>query len=291
MNTDAYFAIGKTHTVNEDYARSSGPNSKRHSAVISDGCSSSPDTDFGSRFLTIAAMERISLWGDNFDHDWVIWRASETASKFGSRCLDATLVGAFCRDDGDIETFAAGDGVIAARDRETGQIESWVLNFNNAPGYLSYILERGRLEQYLSPDPNRSPELQGGCGQRTVTRFIDGEMKDAVQDRITMEKETRSYFHEGFLWRQTLSAAKYDLVMVLSDGAESFQQPADDGSGTFDSVSVHEVLPHLMAIRNPGGEFLQARCKRFLKRHCTKNGWHHTDDLAVAAILIPQDQP
>src|SRR5579859_7684801 len=50
MNTDAFFIIGKTHAICQDYARAS-----RSRIQISDGCSSASNTDFGARFLVVAS--------------------------------------------------------------------------------------------------------------------------------------------------------------------------------------------------------------------------------------------
>ena len=47
MTSDSFFAIGKAHTVCEDYARDGKiPDTERVFAIVSDGCSSSPDTDW-----------------------------------------------------------------------------------------------------------------------------------------------------------------------------------------------------------------------------------------------------
>ena len=76
---DAHFSIGKTHRVCEDYARAGLLPDGRAFAIVSDGCSSSPDTDFGSRLMTIAAQERMMLSGDFFEPSGVVWQALSAA--------------------------------------------------------------------------------------------------------------------------------------------------------------------------------------------------------------------
>src|SRR5215203_2249321 len=52
MNTDCFFNIGATHSVCQDYVVASPY------LILSDGCSSSPDTDIGARLL-VKAAERV----------------------------------------------------------------------------------------------------------------------------------------------------------------------------------------------------------------------------------------
>ena len=63
MNADSVFNIGATHAVCQDYviARSGettfgSPNAGPY-IILSDGCSSSPDTDMGARLL-VKAMDQ-----------------------------------------------------------------------------------------------------------------------------------------------------------------------------------------------------------------------------------------
>ena len=55
MNANCAINIGSTHALCQDYAlaRNDGPY-----VILSDGCSSSPDTDVGSRLL-VKASEKI----------------------------------------------------------------------------------------------------------------------------------------------------------------------------------------------------------------------------------------
>ena len=66
MHADSFFAIGSTHKINQDYAWGGMPNTHwseysmsapRAIAIVSDGCSSSKDTDFGSRLLAQSAKD------------------------------------------------------------------------------------------------------------------------------------------------------------------------------------------------------------------------------------------
>ena len=58
MTADAYFAIGRTHDVCQDYALASDDVPKTW-ALVSDGCSSSPASDIGARLLGRAAAHAL----------------------------------------------------------------------------------------------------------------------------------------------------------------------------------------------------------------------------------------
>jgi hypothetical protein len=66
---------------------------------------------------------------------------------------------------------------------------------------------------------------------------------------------------------------------VMTDGAESFQRR----DGTF--LLLETVLKELFAVKCFQGEFMTRRYVGF-QRWCQKEGWQHTDDLAVAAIYL-----
>ena len=94
MNADHHFWMGKTHNVCEDYAMS-GTSGGVSYAIVSDGCSSSPDTDFGARILARAALKHIyQAWSLEKYSDSVINTARSGALSLGlpQRALDATLL-------------------------------------------------------------------------------------------------------------------------------------------------------------------------------------------------------
>ena len=65
MNADSAFRMGSTHAVCQDYAVASAWTAAAHTdgaappprpyIILSDGCSSTPDTDVGARLLVKAA--------------------------------------------------------------------------------------------------------------------------------------------------------------------------------------------------------------------------------------------
>jgi len=273
--TDSYFSIGKTHLVCEDYAKTglikedgTADAPERPFAIVSDGCSGSDDTDFGSRLLTVSAIHSLNMF-DTIRPEWVIWRALDRVSfPLLTGCLDATLLSAHVNQQGKVSAFVAGDGVIVARTRE-GRVDTWEIDDKGAPGYLSYLLAQGRMHKWLAE----------GFGNRTV-KFTSSDPEHTLEDEIIPVALVEGGGVADFYWTMEFDPAEYELVMVLSDGAMSFsdanQRP----------VPLKEIVPHLVDIRVPKGEFLVRSHKFFLNKTCVKNGWHHNDDFGAAAILL-----
>ena len=157
-----------------------------------------------------------------------------------------------------------------AAKRRDGGIESWTIDYGGAPAYLSYLLDRQRYQLYAEE-----------YGERTITHCLDGEIQSTCVDSTQPSAPDSGYGIRP--WTRVLDPKLYELVLVLSDGAESFQSMSDGESPL-------PVLQHLMAIKSSQGSFLVRRCRRFLRRFCAQQGWQHTDDLGVAGIYLEDVQ-
>jgi hypothetical protein len=262
MESDEFYTIGASHNVCQDYARAGRANGRvSHFALVSDGCSSSADSDLGARFLVHAAEHRLRLFGSDYDHGWIAHRAAAAVSLFGAspQCLDATLLSAFVVDDTQVRISIAGDGFIAARRRD-GTLVTWEICDGGAPAYLSYQLSRKRFESFL----------EAGYGHRVITQRVAG----LVSGRQAIRLSAKDFVSE--IW---LQVADYESVLLMSDGATSFEGPG---------VSTHEIALELSAIKSSRGEFVKRRSKRFLSKYCKARGWVHQDDLAVAGLFLPE---
>jgi hypothetical protein len=269
---DAYFAIGRTHKVCQDYALAGTFGTDKRFALVCDGCSSSPDTDFGARLLARAAAHNLATFGDQFDPKLAIWLAEGHRQGIGlqSHALDATLLTVFELDNGLARVFVVGDGVVAARRRDTGKYDYWAIRYpSGAPGYLTYLLDPGRQDIYL--------EQTGG--KRTV-EVVWGSGAPGV-------KAEESWETHGPVWTLDRDPAIYDIIAVMSDGAESFQRPV----GTrLESIPLPEMLDQVMAVQGLTGEFLTRRVNRFLTKFCVKEGWQHYDDFGIAALAFDLEE-
>lgn len=277
MHADAFFAIGKSHIVCEDYARAGEEDLTGAFAIVSDGCSSSQDTDFGARFLTMAALRYLAESDGLPDPTITAYMArGSLPSLITDECLDATLLLARENVEGHVEVVAYGDGAIAARTRE-GEIFIWQIKFERGtPAYPSYLLDPVRLRDYV----------REGYGQREVRLYIDGELRTTQDTPITLIEEGETAFRvRNFPVQMCFDPDYYETVMLLSDGADSFQKKGP----TITWIPLPEIVDALMGFKTFKGQFVVRRCKSFLNRFCQRQGWEHYDDLAVAAIHLGDD--
>jgi len=270
-HADAHFAIGKTHKVCEDYAIA-GDLDGRAFAIVCDGCSGSHNTDFGSRLLARAAAKNLEVFGDGFNPEQAAWQAAGWVDAIGLHptALDATLMAVFELDNKQVRIVVIGDGVVAARRRDTGLYDYWAIRYpSGAPGYLTYLLDPGRKQVFLD---------QTG-GKRTVETSW-GNTPQTTTDETNWETSSP-------IWTLDRDPAVYDLVAVMSDGAESFQRP----KGTrLEGIPLREVLDQVMVAKGVGA-FVTRWVNKFLTRFNPKNLWQHYDDFSMAAIQLdyPED--
>lgn len=261
MNQDSFFYIGKTHNICQDYAIHD-----KDYAIVSDGCSGSPHTDFGSRFLALGARHAVSL---DLDAMQMAKLALVSAVEFGkaadlpSNHLDATLA-VVRRRNNSINAFLAGDGIIAARDKSGAIIVKEITFVGGAPIYLNYLNHELRLETL---------HKTFDCTKMIKTTIIykDGE-EESEEKSLNMI--------ESF----DFDVAEYDYVAVMTDGVASFQRlVATPTSKTYEMIKTSEIVKQLMAIKGNVGSFVERRCKAF-QRDCLRDGIIHADDFSVGMI-------
>jgi hypothetical protein len=263
---DAFFSIGASHLVCQDYATTGRDAAGAAFVLVSDGCSSAGDSDIGARLLcTLAARALRRSEGLELPAvlDQVLGEAHRTCESLGvpSAALDATLLAAHQRGNG-VSVWLAGDGVVAGLDRD-GAVTSWSLAYDGeAPAYPSYLLDPERLGHYLEDH-----------GRRRLT---------IVRPNAAAEVHFGSVRRDPYLLHLELDSRRFPLLMVLSDGSRSFVR--DDGAGTRGRVALGQVMERLMRIRRFEGRYAARRARRFLTRECHKRQWRPEDDLALGAL-------
>lgn len=271
MNSDSCYHIGKSHPVCQDYARSGQNNENRSYAFVSDGCSSSPDTDIGARLLVLSAEDRIKRWdSEDINLTEVLYESVMMVPKsMSSHCLDATLLTLTESLDHDsIQVTVTGDGVIAALRRD-GALMFASHDFpSGAPAYLSYKLDAEREKSFFR-DPawgiRKTLHVKPGAADREI-----------VEDLRTEDDYAIAYI---------LPKEEYRAVFAFTDGVHSFQKEVvRDGVTRVEAIPLIEVLTQLTAVKGFAGQFMQRRAQAFLQRFCKQNGWWHYDDLGCAAI-------
>lgn len=273
MNSDCFFKIGHMHDTCEDFALA-GINDERAFAIMSDGCSGSPRTDFGARFLSLA-MEQLLNGGKITEYEigqlhivgLSMARMMSTTAGLNDFCLDATL-GYVFTDEHFFRTFLCGDGAIAAL-KKNGEKWATVIEYpSGAPPYLSYSLNEERTRNYLK-STNECPF--------TIYTY----KWDSLQNVSKNVRDERGMNSHAFIFPRE----EYDLVMVMSDGVSSFQRPViSETARHFELVNPVVIMDELLNVKSYQGDFIKRRYKRILKNLCAKDGWKHLDDISVAAI-------
>lgn len=266
MQSDAFYTIGRGHSVCQDYARAGtmGAGDAPHGAfgLVSDGCSSSADSDVGARLLVLEATRVLSA-GQPLVMRPLIERALSSARRVGMavECLDATLLSVSCTTAGALWVQVVGDGTVVARRRD-GRLEVWRIGQGSAPAYASYMLDAERWRAYRA----------GADAVRRVEHCLDGEV--AGRQCVPLQH------WQDLAWRLRLSRERYETVAVFSDGVDSFR--GRDGR----VAQLQDIERALVAFRSTRGAFLQRRMGRFVRRECPERGWAHEDDLSGAAIHL-----
>jgi hypothetical protein len=286
MNADSAFQIGASHAVCQDYSLAVGsltpaPASKSGSqftpyVVLSDGCSSSPDTDTGARLLVKAAEQALlgrdaSRARDPSEmHKEAARRALLWARRVGLRpqAVDATLLTAHL--DGDkLILGCTGDGVICLQSAD-GMIDVYSISYPS--GYPRYPVYTHQPERLLAwEDVERSG--------KEVKHFRSASIESPLRlkDAAHSDRPTEVF---------TARASDYTYAALFSDGIHSFYSAEQTATGrSVAAIPMEEVLRDLVSFKSVRGTFVERRLNRFLK-DCRARGWQHADDLAFGALYL-----
>lgn len=223
MNTDTIIDIGSSHAVCQDYAIA-----RTDYVILSDGCSSSPDTDIGARLL-VRALDQLLSTPASKEIAELHADAARTALGWAemlglpAQSVDATLLSAHVTNE-ELIIACSGDGVIIL-ERKSGVLDVHPISSPSGyPFYPSYLYQPDRLSEMIS---------QNRC-----------------TNTITFK----------------LNAADYKYAAIASDGLTSFfhTQPTATGKHV-EPVRLNDVLAKLWSFKNSHGAFVQRRLKRFKK--------------------------
>ena len=267
-NVDHFIEIGSQHKICEDYILS-GRFPIPH-IILSDGCSSSDQTEMGARFLCHLAKQyicqRYEFGVSEIDYNtmglWIIHNAEMIARQMGLKksCLDATLsIALFDGDAKEVVVFLYGDGYIFSK--KDGALRYISIEYsNNAPYYLSYKV-----------DPFRD-DLYGQMKNDQIEKFAIHK-DNIVSDEYAYDHRPVYHFHSG----------DFDQVFIASDGIASFIQ--DSFPEPFD---IFEIAPKFFNFKNTKGEFLKRRCGKETRILKSKN-INHYDDLSIGGFLLKEE--
>lgn len=295
MKADSYFEIGSTHLVCQDYAITYASDDIAY-AIISDGCTSSPNTDIGSRIISIVAKDVLNylMQRQRFetikDKKWfmnnfvltfkelVIKKCLEVKGSLNLdiNSFDATLLVAIVYPGYHPLLVGWGDGNYIIKYKD-GKIRTITISYDkNMPYYLSYRMSYEKDTLYKK-------ELTDS-GQGHVIEVITNE-------------ESKNYHHAPWEYNFVRylddisnndgSIAGVSQIIVSSDGLQSYQY--DPKSEEFlkndKNFDLSEVYPKVIDYKNIVGEFVVRRMKSLEKEH-RLNHIIHTDDVSCATIAM-----
>jgi hypothetical protein len=298
MNADSTFVIGSTHAICQDYVVAGNPQGAQAPYVIlSDGCSSSLDTDIGARLL-VKSAERILNTAAHTDIRHVHATAAAEALKLAAllglipQAVDATLLTAQVREH-DLVLACSGDGVIAIQDW-SGVLEAYSISYPSGyPRYPTYSQQPDRLAALgvceERPAETISAELaaalasqqqdSGGSIQKEIKYYRGHPSRPSLelQDSFTSTEETEVF---------TFNARSSQYAILLSDGIHSFcTSRGSESSKRAQPILFPSFARELLSFKNTRGAFTGRRLRRFLK-DCRERDWQHSDDFALGAIYL-----
>lgn len=271
MNADSAFQIGSAHAVCQDYAVAGMCGRGRPYVVLSDGCSSSPDTDVGARLLVKAAERLLGESGGPPParglaelHAEAARLALSWAEMLGLRpqAVDATLLTAHLNGE-ELIVGCSGDGVVCL-ETAGGALDVFAVSYPAGfPVYPAYAHQPARLRALAD----------AGRARKEVTRLRAASAEERLRSEPVSDGGAPT---EVF----SVKADGYRFAALFSDGVQSFQH-----SGRAEPVSLESVLPALVSFKNTRGAFVGRRMQGFLK-DCRREGWRHADDLSLAALHL-----
>jgi len=276
MNADCAFTIGSTHSICQDYAvavpgfTSNGIEAGPY-VVISDGCSSSPDTDVGARLLTRATRQIFSVDVEVAElHKESAQLALRWAELLGlpTQSVDATLLTANLNRD-DLIIGCSGDGVVVLETRE-GRVDVHAISSPSGyPFYPCYAHQPERLDELIAR----------GRAYKELKHF---RRVSAGEPLTLVNESTSDSLTEVFRFK--VSDHKY--AALVSDGIYSFfsAKPSIDGKRV-EAIPMVEALNELWSFKNSHGAFVSRRVNKF-KKDCRAKEWRHADDLAFGALYL-----
>lgn len=285
MNADSAFVIGATHAVCQDYAVAGNGRLAEQARdanspaapylILSDGCSSSSDTDIGARLLVKAAEQILLAYRPLASelaemHKESARRALTWVKLAGlsPQAVDATLLTAHVRD-GELIIGCSGDAVIVLQS-STGAFDVYAISYPSGyPLYPGYLHQPERL--MASTDHGRI--------NKEVKRF---RCASAVEP-LRLEEATISVSLTEVL---TVKVCDYKHAVLLSDGIHSFFTTRQtETSKMAEDLPMDQTLKELISFKNFRGAFAGRRLKSFLKV-CQSRGWQHRDDLSIGALYL-----
>lgn len=266
---DAYYTIGKLHLFCQDYALY-GLEPVPY-LILADGCSAAPDSDLGARLLAMNARRLLPRFARPASEEerrvwhWplgrrIVRRAARQARdlRLDPSVLDATLLIAWS-DGMTVHAHLYGDGCLAVRNAEGRVATIGVEYAENAPYYLSYLL-----------DPERWAFYREAIGE------------PATAQSIHYQSDTGESVHQERFDAPTVfdfDLATFPVVAVATDGLDSFVT-AETGTG----LDLRTVAREMLDFTHLDGAFVQRRLRKTLFDYAQR-GIFNLDDIGLGVFV------
>lgn len=273
MNVNNIYKIGKSHKKCDDFSYSTD---LIPLIIVSDGCSSSPDTNIGSQLLTSIIKTNIKrnflVVHDLFSKKSIIQNVTEqfdqslsTARKIAvdllgltPESLDCTFLVAFPVGN-DVFCFSSGDGFIytKTKDKRSQMVE---INYNNYPYYLNYEFDESRRNNYLK------------MGNRAVLNYFTIDQQENLDLSKSVNEEPNQISVEVY------PKDELESITISTDGIGTFYNSKQQEA--IDPVVIFKQL-HSSSLTK--GEYLERSLFGISKKFPE---YDHYDDLGIATILF-----
>lgn len=252
---DSVLALGKLHTICQDYVTIS--NTDVPYIILSDGCSSSPDTDIGARIIASQAkhlllqhsLESLNiefLCKDIFKQALLVVKQMhllETA-------LDCTLIVAYIYQD-KLHYFLIGDGIV-----------SYQINKEIIIKHFSFHEENVFYGNYFNNE-YRYNLMEKSKIKPLMTTIVKNE-----------SISSDSIYLDDFIYYDSIPIESLKYFIISSDGLLSCSSDKKEAISYFNQF---------LDFKNLKGEFIKRRFHHWNK-NINKEGIQHADDVSIAGF-------
>lgn len=283
IKTDSAFYIGTTHNVCEDYAVN-GDNY----IIISDGCSSSKNTDIGARLLCEYCKQHNcykNLQSDLFPSVSIIIN-SVGLSDYS---LAVTFLSAYVENN-KIIINTIGDGNIIIKTKD-GIIHIISMNYSkSAPYYINYYLNKEDNKLWEKIIDNKYIVEYTKIENMGKT---NGEDDYFIETSKSLNNDFTSFFIPNCdfsfspkINKLALNIEDIEWVALSSDGLNSFYEQIITETSKYNKpIWYIDIIIELLKIKNTNGRFVQRRLNKF-RKNCIKKNWYYADDISLAVLYI-----
>jgi hypothetical protein len=258
MNCDHYHVMSERHKICQDYT-TTGVTADGICAVLSDGCSSAPDTDIGARIMAHQFRQKLPAhWGSDYGLATLAGFAAADMSKAMGLSQESNYatVGYIYSNGKIIKTALFGDGVVYIRDKNDNESVFWVHFVDNTPYYPYYVHSTAINPAYF----------EGKHGRYTVCS-VTNDMVECVSDDVVTQIIPTTFMG-------IYPANSIKVLAVFSDGIDSFSRQGQDST-------IMQMVNEFTDFKNYGGEFVRRRCTSVFRQN-PELSW--TDDFSMIAL-------